>query len=325
MIVLWILLALAILLLAVTLAMFRFAFLRRPIPDPLTQEGREKGNWVQYEKGILKGANWMKNQEVKPLQVISYDGKKLYGRFVPCENARGTVLFFHGYRSHYAVDFSASMEFYHDLGYNMLFVDQRSHGLSEGRCITFGVKESTDVLSWVTYLAMMLGEEHPMFLSGLSMGATTVLMAADMEFPANVRGILADCGFTSPRDILAVLAEKLYHIPGKAAVAFLEPFARLFMGISLSQWSTEEALAKARYPVLLIHGTGDTLVPSFMSEQSYAACTGEKRLELFDGAGHGVSYLKDKDRYQKFLIEFLEKHNPHPSEDSSARKEHHDS
>lgn len=308
MLLVWIILGLLAVLFFAGLAVFHYAFARRNIPDPTTAEGREKGNWVKYETGIVKGAQWLSKQQVKPLQVISYDGLRLYGRFVPCENAKGTLIFFHGYRSHYQVDFSVSMEYYHDLGYNLLLCDQRAHGLSQGRYITYGVKERLDVLSWVTYASMMLGEDHPIFITGLSMGATTVLMASDMEFPANVRGIIADCGFTSPGDILRYLIEREYHLPAKPLAAILNVYACVFAGIDIDEWSTEEALKAARYPVLLTHGTGDTFVPSWMSERAYAACTSEKQLELFPDAGHGVSYLKDTPRYQKALREFLEKY-----------------
>ncbi len=306
--IIWILPALLAVLLAAGGVLFHFTFVRRRIPDPTTAEGREKGGWTKYETGIDAGARWLAQQEVKPLQVMSYDGKRLYGRFVPCENAKGTILFFHGYRSHYQVDFSASMQFYHELGYNLLFVDQRAHGLSGGRYITFGVKERLDVVSWVMYLSLMLGETHPMFLSGLSMGATTVLMAADMEFPANVRGIIADCGFSGPADILAHVAEKQYHMSGKAAVAVMNLYTRVFAGFGLREWSTADALRHTKLPVLLTHGLADRLVPSRMSEEAYEACAAERQIELFPDAGHGVSYLKDKPRYQKVLTAFLEKH-----------------
>ena len=161
-------------------------------------------------------------------------------------------------------------------------------------------------MSWVTYMSLMLGQNHPIFLSGLSMGASTVLMAADMEFPANVRGIIADCGFTSPGDQLRFLVKKWYHLPPGFMVALLGIFTRVFGGFGMDEWSTELSLKEAKYPILLAHGEADSLVPSFMSQQAFDACTGKKRLELFPGAEHGVSYLTDKARYQKALLEFLE-------------------
>ena len=308
MVVLWIVLGLLVVLFFVGFGAFHYAFVRRQIPDPFTEEGRKAGKWEPYAEQIETAAAWMAKQGVKPLQVMSYDGKRLYGRFVHRENAKGTVIFFHGYRSHYGVDFSGSMEFYHNQGYNTLYCDQRAHGLSQGRLITYGVKERLDVMSWVTYMGLMLGQDHPIFLSGLSMGATTVLMAADMELPANVRGIIADCGFTSPGDQLRFLVKKWYRLPPKPTVKLLGLYTRIFGGFGMDEWSTELALAVAKYPILLAHGEADTLVPSFMSQKAFDACTGKKRLELFPEAEHGVSYLSDKARYQKALLEFLEEH-----------------
>jgi len=302
----WILLVILAVLFIAGLSLFDFAFVRRRIPDPTTEEGREKGGWEKYEKGIIAGSQWLAQQEVKPLQVISYDGKQLYGRFVPCENAKGTILFFHGYRSHYQVDFSASMQFYHELGYHMLFVDQRAHGLSQGRFITFGVKERLDVLSWVTYLSMMLGEEHPMFLSGLSMGATTVLLASELEFPGNVRGVIADCGFSCGADIAASVAKSKYGLPPKLTAAFLDVFTRLYAGFSLKQSSAVEAVRHTDLPVMIIHGLADRLVPPDMSDAIYAAIPGRKVLLQVPGAGHGGSYTTDTPRCQKALREYVD-------------------
>ena len=135
-------------------------------------------------------------QEPEQLFVESYDGKRLHAQLLRTEDAVGTILLFHGYRSSWNVDFSASLLFYRSLGYNLLLVDQRAHQGSEGTFLTFGAKERYDVISWVTYLGQKLGQAHPLFLGGLSRGATTVLLASCFEFPANVRGVIADCGFT---------------------------------------------------------------------------------------------------------------------------------
>lgn len=304
MIVLLVLILAALLVLGVR--MTRFAFARRPVPDATDPEVVRHSPWVQYEPHISQSVAWLKTQPVQELTVVSYDGLRLHGRFVPAENAKATILQFHGYRSHYAVDFSASMQYYHDRGYNLLLVDQRAHGESEGRWITFGIKERFDVLSWVTYLTLMLGEEHPLLLSGVSMGATTVCMAADLELPPNVVGIVADCGFTSPADILSIMAKKQYHAPGWLAVGFLNIFSHLLCGFGLRDSSTPEALAHTSIPVALFHGLDDPLVPPRMSRQAYEACASKKRLTEFPGAGHGTSWLTDTPRYQAVLEEFLE-------------------
>lgn len=281
---------------------------RRRINDPTDPQVLENTSWSKYRPWIEAGTAWLAAREQTQLQVVSYDGKLLHARFVPCENARGTILLFHGYRSHYLVDFSAVLPYYHELGFNLLICDQRSHGQSEGNYITFGVRERYDVVSWVTYLSLMLGESHPLILDGLSMGASTVLMASDLELPGNVRGIIADCGFTSPGDIIRYLLKKQYGLPARPVAAFISLFTKVFAGFGLEQWSTTEALRNARYPVLLIHGLADDFVPSWMSRAAYDACTSEKTLIEVEGAEHGCSYLRAPERCKAALKEFLEKH-----------------
>ena len=205
------------------------------------------------------------------------------------------------------------MEFLHKQGYNLLLCDQRAHGASQGRFLTFGVRERCDVLSWVTYLAQRLGPEHPMYLSGMSMGATTVLMASCFEFPANVRGIVADCGFTSPWDIMkSVLHARCKWLPAAPLLLALNVFSTLLGGFSLRECSTTGAVAAAaaKYPILFIHGKADDFVPTRMSQEAYDACASEKRLVLIDGAAHAKSYITDPARVQSALEDFFENHLP---------------
>lgn len=305
---LWVLLALTALVFLAGFYGFVFVFVRRRQVDIHDAEAVEQSSWSPHAKRIAWALQWLETLPVELWQVVSYDGKKLVGHFIPCENAKGTLIQFHGYRSTFALDFSASMEFYHDLGYNLLLCEQRGNGLSEGKLITFGIRERMDVLSWATYAGLKLGQEHPIFLSGLSMGATSVLMASDMEFPANVRGLLADCGFTSPGDIIRHLLKERYRLPQKLTIWLLNFYTRLLAGFTLDEWSTEKALRNAKYPVLFVHGLEDDYVPNFMTRRSYEACTSEKTLLEFPEAGHGLSYLVDMPRYQQALRTFLLKH-----------------
>ena len=305
----WILLGAALLaLIAVGIKLTNFACRGRPLPDPTDPEQLKASNWAYLDHVITPGVQWFQTQEVRELRVVSYDNQELFGWFVPCENARATIVMVHGYRSHPLVDFSGSLTMYHKLGFNLLLVHQRALNRSGGKYITFGVRERFDVVSWVTYLSLMLGEEHPIFLTGVSMGASTILMASDMEMPGNVRGLIADCGFTSPWDILAHICRQQYHVPGWLGAGFLAVFTRLFAGFGLRQWSTQKALAHSRYPVFLAHGLDDDFVPPWMSRASYDVCTGEKVLFEAEGAGHGLSFLVDPDGYKGELLPFLERH-----------------
>lgn len=248
-------------------------------------------------------------QQPQQLFVESYDGKRLHAQLLRRKNAVGTILLFHGYRSSWNVDFSTVIPFYHAQGYNLLLVDQRAHQDSEGAVLTFGVKERYDVISWVTYLGQLLGQAHPLYLGGLSMGATTVLLASCFEFPANVRGIIADCGFTELyAEMQHVLRGAGRWIPARFVLFWVNLAAHLLAGYGLHEADTRLSVAESRYPILFIHGTGDDFVPCEMTKENFAACTAEKELILVEGAQHGCSYVKDRPRVQSALENFLEKH-----------------
>ena len=307
---LWILLALLVLFLAFGLHLLHLAITgRRYTPETLETQ-LSKPAYQEIKDASLASTDWVRAHEHQELHVMSYDGKLLHATFLPKENAKGTILLFHGYRSCWQIDFGLVLPYYYDeLGYQLLLIDQRAHGQSQGKYLTFGVRERMDVISWTTYMGQLLGQDAPLVLGGLSMGATTVLMASCFEFPANVRAIIADCGFTNPMDIAKSVLHRDYP---QAPLGLLLPvcsfFTRLFAGFGLNDASTLDAVRESRYPILFIHGTGDTFVPCDMTKQAFAACTSEKELVLVDGAEHGKSYVLEPSCVQAALKAFLDTH-----------------
>ena len=273
----------------------------------MVEEEIQKTNYAKYYDCIVASDAWLKAHNAKDVSIISKDGLTLHGFWIPVENPRGTILLAHGYRSTMLVDFGLAFAFYHALGMNILVPQQRAHGQSEGRYITFGVKESEDMQCWIDYHNATYGM-HQMILSGMSMGASTMLYLADQDLPSNVKCIIADCGFTSPKAILDIVFRSVVHLPSGPSLWVAELFARILAGFSLTQNDTLKVLKKARIPVLMIHGLEDDFVPSDMSQQGFEACNGEKELLLVDKAGHGTSFLVDKETYTKRVIAFLEKH-----------------
>ena len=259
-----------------------------------------------YEKELSAGIRWLGEQPVEKVTVEAYDGLRLAGRYLPCDNARGTLLCFHGWRSCPEIDFGCALQFYKSLGLNLLLVDERAHGASGGRFITFGVRERRDVHTWVTWHNQRFGDKTPVLLAGLSMGAATVLMSCGEPFPANVRGVIADCGFTSPYEIVAKIARE-NHVP-RWFLPFVSLQTRLFAGFRLKEYSTLTALASCRLPLMLIHGEGDAFVPCDMSRKNYAAsAAADKTLLTVPNAGHGQSYLLEGDRYRRTVTAFVER------------------
>jgi fermentation-respiration switch protein FrsA (DUF1100 family) len=147
-----------------------------------------------------------------------------------------------------------------------------------------------------------------MIISGLSMGASTVLYLADRDLPQNVKCIIADCGFTSPKAILDCVFRSVVHLPSGPSLWAADLFARMFARFSLTERDTRKVLKNAKIPVLMIHGLEDDFVPCEMTRQGYASCTGKKENLLVEGAGHGTSFLVDRENYTRTVIAFLEKH-----------------
>ena len=305
--VLYILIAVALLILVSGGYTFVVACLRRKELPWLDEEAIKKTSYGKYYENIVIGDQFLKENPSQEVQIESYDGLKLRGVWVPAENPKGTILLAHGYRSSKLVDFSLAFGMYHALGMNILLPDQRSHGNSEGKYITFGVKESRDMQSWIAFHNQTFGK-FPLILSGLSMGASTMLYLADVDLPDNVKGIIADCGFTSPREIIKTVFHRVIHLPAAPTLWVADLFTRLFAGFSLTEKDTRNTLQNSKLPVLLVHGVDDGFVPCEMTRQAYAVCKEPKELLLVEGADHGVSFLTDKERYVGTVTAFLQKH-----------------
>ena len=286
---------------------FLKACVRRKELPWFVEDELKKTSFGRYYRCIQESHAWLKEHDAQDVYVQSKDGLKLHGYWIPADNPRGTVLLAHGYRSTILVDFGLAFAFYHSLGMNLLVPQQRAHGESEGRFITFGVRESEDMTCWIDYHNLNFGS-YQMILSGLSMGASTVLYLADQDLPENVKCIIADCGFTSPWEILDKVFRSVTHLPATLSLWAANILARLIAGFSLKEKDTSKVLANAKLPVLMIHGTEDDFVPCEMTQQGYDTCTGEKQLLLVEGAGHGVSFLVDREAYVRGVLQFLERY-----------------
>ena len=256
---------------------------------------------------ILEGLAEMAKQPHETVTITSYDGLKLSAEFYPHPNARGTILMFHGWHGSPESDFGCAMPAYYKKGLNLLLVHQRTQGSSEGRFITFGIRERRDVHSWVQWHGERFGREAPILLTGISMGATTVLMSAGEPYCANVRGIIADCGFDSPEGIISMVVRK-NRLPVFPIVHTMGLYARIFAGFGFREYSTVEAVKDLKLPVLFAHGQADDFVPCHMTERAYEACgSSHKTLLIVPNAGHGASYLIDRENYEMMIADFVDR------------------
>lgn len=255
---------------------------------------------------IMKGANNILNAPYEKVTTISRDGIKLVGRYYHVKDGAPVSIIFHGYRSNIGTDCNGGYYLSVKNGYNVLVVYQRGHRESGGKTITFGVKERYDCLDWIAYVNERFGEETPILLMGLSMGAATVLMAAGLDLPSNVKGIMADCGYSSPKEILQEVIRKMKY-PLRITYFFVRMSAKIFGRFDPEEASAVEALKDAKVPVLIIHGDDDRFVPSWMSRENYDVCASPKEILIVPGAGHGLSYCVDAKAYEKAVQDFIDR------------------
>lgn len=288
---------------AVLLYFFNLAFVGHNIGDlddinsPLN-----KPLW-KYKDIIGPCIEQLKQTNCDRVYTQSFDGLRLSARYFD-NYCKKTIILFHGYRASAARDYACALKEYFDLGFNVLLVDQRSHGESEGRLITFGVKESRDVFSWIAFATEKLGAEK-IVLGGISMGATTVLLSCAHGLPECVVGITADSGYSSPEEIIKLVARNFMKINASFFIPFLNLLCRLFGNFSVCNANVIDAIKKTDIPILFIHGKSDGLVPYEMSVKAYNSISERSRLVLVDGADHGLAYLVDKNKVSGEMKSFL--------------------
>ena len=287
---------------------FHQAVLRRDRSREQWEAYIESGKWKEHSEEILAGIRWFEAQEKEELTLLSRDGLRLRGSYLEAENPRACMLLCHGYHSWGPLDFSLVLRLLHDNGCSILLIDQRSHGRSQGRYIGYGVLERYDCQQWAWLLHAKLGGKLPIFLEGVSMGASTVMMASALSLPPSVVGIIADCGFNSPWDELRHCMWAWYRMPAFPVLYLIDLACRRAAGYSLRETSCAEALAKSKLPLLLIHGEADRFVPVEMTEENYAAAAGEKRKVIVPGAAHGMSYVVDPQWCAEEVLAFIQRY-----------------
>ena len=181
---------------------FKFSICRYKRERTDEQYEEQDSIWNPFAPRMKEAQAFIRAHTAEHVKLTSFDGLALSALYLPAQGeSRGTVVAFHGYRSLATIDFALEAEFFHGLGYDVLLPYQRSHGESQGRYITYGVKERFDCRDWARYAARRFGEDKPLFLMGISMGAATVLMASGLELPGNtpMEMPIRNRGLSSPK------------------------------------------------------------------------------------------------------------------------------
>ena len=315
MVIFWILGGAALVLFAALLYCFIVGFYAPP-RKPMPADHYDIPEGEIYEVFRDQMVQWIRDMRALPhekVSITSFDGLTLTGKYFEFAPDAPIELMFHGYRGNAERDLSGGVERCFRLGRSVLLVDQRCSGGSDGHVITFGIHEYKDCLKWLEFMDQRFGPDAKIILTGISMGAATVMMAADKDLPKTVIGILADCGYSSPKAVIQSVIRDQMHLPPTLCYPFVKLAARLFGGFDLEETSPVEALKNAKVPVIFFHGESDDFVPCHMSRDCYEACTSRKQLVTIPNAGHGLAYAVDPEGYLKALADFFGPEASHPA------------
>ena len=228
-------------------------------------------------------------------------GERHHAFFVDRGSTR-TALVIHGWRD-CAVEFFWLARIYeHELGYNVVMPELHACGESEGVAIQMGWKDRLDALHWLKTF-----QKDTMVVHGVSMGAATTMMLSGEEMPAGIRDLrfVEDCGYTSVWDEFACQLKEQFGLPAFPLMYSTSLLCRLRDGWSFGEASALEQVRKCRYPMLFIHGSTDTFVPTSMVYPLYEAKPGVKALWIADGAEHALSYKEHKAEYVSRVRDFV--------------------
>lgn len=262
-------------------------------------------DWSQYMDFIAQRKEKLLAQPKEDVYLEAADGLKLHATYFPQGEEKKVVLCFHGYTSEGMKDYIALSGYYLKNGYSMLLVDERAHGESEGEYIGFGCLDRQDALCWLDWILERCGEDVEILMHGTSMGGATVLMASGLELPSQVKGIISDCGFTSPKEVFTHVLHSIYHLPAFPAIPAADVLNKRLAGYGMDECNAAREVRKATIPILVIHGDADTFVPVSMCEEIYENIASPKKKLIVEGAAHAESYYKDTESYEQALDEFI--------------------
>ena len=292
-------------------------------------------DWSQYAPVLAERKAFMMAQNHRDVYQMSFDKLKLHATYFPeihnremenikeqnvdsqimenqsseDQNRTGrkkVAICFHGYTSQGLSDYIGLSDYYLKRGFAMLLPDARAHGQSEGEYIGFGCLDRKDALVWIDWVIQECGEDVEIILHGTSMGGATVLMASGLDLPKQVKGIVSDCGFTSPKEVFTHVLNSMYHLPAFPAIQGADIINKKLAGYGMDECNAKQEVRKAKVPILFIHGANDTFVPCKMCHEIYDYCAAPKKKLIVEGAAHAESYYKDMEKYEQALTEFFE-------------------
>lgn len=273
-----------------------------------------KGAWIgKYVKKVFHenedlykiNPDWWNTQKVEKFQ-IENDGLKLSGFYIKNPNIKTSKLaiILHGYYSDHR-DMNIQANLFLEKGFNVFCPDSRAHGESQGKTISMGYFEKSDLKKWVEFLTNKFGKELQIAIFGWSMGAAIANLYCSGDVASNVKCVISDCSYNNAYEEFKCML-KQRKLPSGLAMFLLNQGAKMYGEFYLKEVDIESVIKFNKVPTLFIHGEKDSFVPCYMSEKLFNSKEkGYKKLVKFANAEHCMSYASDKERYVNIITEFI--------------------
>ena len=278
--------------------LFHFSLGRKELKKRV-RKNNLKQNLEKYQIDLC----WWDNFDFKRVEIKSFDGLKLVGHYLD-QKSDLTILLVHGYSANYK-EMQKYAKFFYQKGYNLLCVENRAHGDSEGECVGMGYLDKFDLKNWIDFLNE--SEKKKIILFGLSMGASAVCAVSGENLPNNVVGIIADSAFDDVEKQIKYILRKAGPLKN-LLFKVLKSYTKKRYEFNLSDAKFTKAVKNTKIPILYFHGKADKYVLPECSENLYNATPENLReLVLVDEADHAMSYVVLGNMYERKINKFFSK------------------
>jgi len=281
--------------------LFNFAF-KRVNYVPETSADKQK-----YADAYYAYVDWYQAVDKEKWYLHEHDpNNRMVAEYIPAETPSDrTVIISHGYKGN-GETMANFAQMYHRLGFNVLLPDDRGHGESAGKYISFGWLDRLDYLQWIQQVIDRSDRDVKILMFGVSMGGATMEMLSGETLPPQVKAIIADCGYSSIEAELTYLLKRQFHVPKYPIEPLVSTISKRRLGYYLGDVTATDQLKKNKRPILFIHGEKDVYVPVGMAYENYAATHAAKQLWIVKNASHAESFWINPARYQAHVKEFLQ-------------------